>query len=296
MTTASQEGASSPTVDPLLLPLESDPPWLTTVVLAITAVCVGAFVALFTRTPISPGLGVLPGMTLGVFVGSAVAAYARRRGATLTLDTDAYRVAVRDASQVLSLVDVSYAYAAVLLIDRNTGRRVLALGQRGDTEVIFEAPNAMRSAAPEAWKARTITTDVDALALTAACPHVVALAQGVSLDPLLARLAATLDETAPWLSQHTASGVGLQVTSTEVRYGSHRVLLDATLKALAYTVTTPTGPVAALGLARGEGALLLVACEDAFVEKNAVLGNLAPDVYVPLTTYELLRAVVERAA
>jgi hypothetical protein len=45
-----------------------------------------------------------------------------------------------------------------------------------------------------------------------------------------------------------------------------------------------------------EGSVLLLACEDALVEKDAVAGNLSPDAYVPLPVFELVRVVVEHAS
>ena len=48
------------------------------------------------------------------------------------------------------------------------------------------------------------------------------------------------------------------------------VALDGTVKALPYALQANGMTVAALGLVQGEGAVMLFACEDAFVERGAV--------------------------
>ena len=50
----------------LRVPVCSDPKWLRSAVLGMTAGVSGLFIALFARTNVSAALGVLPGMTVGV--------------------------------------------------------------------------------------------------------------------------------------------------------------------------------------------------------------------------------------
>ena len=147
------------------------------------------------------------------------------------------------------------------------------------------------SRAAEPWAARTLTLDLSHLALTPASPKVVALTTGHTLDALLDHVIAHVDADAPLLSQATPGG-RLQIRRGEVRFGTRVVTLDGTVKALPYAISANGMTIAALGLVQGEGALMLFACEDAFVEKGAVTGNLTPDAYLPLATWELLRSVV----
>ena len=101
----------------------------------------------------------------------------------------------------------------------------------------------------------------------------------------------------PWISQPTQGGATLEVAPGEVRFGGRVVTLDATVKAVNYAVSAAGVTVAALGLVQGDdGSVLLLACEDALVEKDAVAGNLSPDAYVPLPVFELVRVVVEHSS
>ncbi len=277
----------------LTLPLRSAPPWLNSAVLGVGALSTAIFVLAFSRTAFSPALGILPGVTAGVFLGSALAARARRRGATVVLEAGVRKLDVRDPAQTLDVLDLTAPYSAVLLVDRKPGRRMLVVGQHGDPVVVLEL-GANASEIPDAWKTRSLTLDLESLALSPASPNVVALAEGHTLDPLLAHLAPTLDAHTPWISQPTATGATLQVAAGELRLGPRTTPLDATVKAVNYAVQTGGVAVAGLGLVQGdEGSVLLLACEDAVVEKGAVAGNLTPDAYVPLAVFELVRVVAE---
>ncbi len=280
----------------LTIPLRSDPPWLTAAVLGLATVSIGVFMAAFSRTSFSPALGILPGVTAGVFLGSAMAARARRRGATVKLEASERRLDVLDPSQRLDVLDLVAPYSAVLLVDAKPGRRMLVLSQYGDPVVLLEL-NPAPGELPEAWRARALTLDLESLALSPASPNVVALAEGSSLDALLAHLAPSLDMGTPWISQPTQGGATLEVAPGEVRFGGRVVTLDATVKAVNYAVSAAGVTVAALGLVQGDdGSVLLLACEDALVEKDAVAGNLSPDAYVPLPVFELVRVVVEHSS
>lgn len=280
----------------LTLPLRSDPPWLTASVIGVIAFSIAAFMVVFSRTPFSPSLGILPGITTGVFLGSLLAARARRRGASVSLEASARKLDVRDPSQVLDVLDLSAPYSAVLLVDARPGRRMLVVGQHSDPVVVLEL-GATPSPAPSEWRTRTLTLDLESLALSPAAPNVVALAEGHSLDGLLTHLASSLDAHTPWISQPTQSGAALEVAEGEIRFGGRTVILDATVKAVSYAVSAAGVTVAALGLVQGEeGSVLLLACEDALVEKDAVAGNLSPDAYVPLPVFELVRVVAEHAS
>lgn len=275
----------------LTLPLQSDPPWLQPAVLGVGAASIGAFVLLFAQTVFPAALGVLPGVALGVFAGSALAARSRRRGATVHLQVARQRLEVADPDELHTVLDLTAPFSAALLIDRTTKRRMLVLGQEEDPIVVLEpVPSAEAVTAP--WSSRTVTLDLDALALTPASPKVVALAEGQTLAPLLAQLASALEPTTALLSQPTAGG-RLVIRHEEVRFGTRDLPLDGTVKAIPYAVQANGLTVAAVGLTQGEGAAMLFACEDAFVEKGAVTGNLTPDAYLPLATYEILRRVVE---
>lgn len=280
----------------LTIPLRSDPPWLTAGVLGVTALSIATFMAVFSRTAFSPALGILPGVTAGVFLGSILAARVRRRGATVLLEASVRRLDVRDPAQTLDVLDLAAPYSAVLLVDKKPGRRMLVVSQHGDPTVVLEL-GAPSTEIPEAWRARTLTLDLESLALSPASPNVVALAEGSSLDALLAHLAPSLDASTPWITQPTQGGATLEVAPGEMRFGARRVALDATVKPVNYAVSASGATIAALGLVQGEeGSVLLLACEDALVEKDAVAGNLSPDAFVPLPVFELVRVVVEHAS
>lgn len=275
----------------LSLPLQSDPPWLQPAVLGVGAASIGAFVLLFAQTAYAAALGVLPGVALGVFAGSALAARSRRRGATVHLQVARQRLEVADPDERYPVLDLGAPFSAALLVDKTSKRRMLVLGQEEDPIVVLEpAPPAEPVGQP--WASRVVTLDLDALALTPASPKVVALAEGQTLDALLAQLAPGLEPTTALLSQPTAGG-RLVIRHEEVRFGTRDLPLDGTVKAVPYAVQGNGLTVAAIGLSQGEGAAMLFACEDAFVEKGAVTGNLTPDAYLPLSTYEILRRVVE---
>lgn len=276
----------------LALPLQSDPPWLQPAVLGVGAASIGAFVALFAQTVYPAALGVLPGVALGVFAGSALAARSRRRGATVHLQVARQRLEVADPVERYPVLDLGAPFSAALLVDVATKRRMLVLGQEEDPIVVLE-PAPPADPAPEPWASRVVTLDLDALALTPASPKVVALAVGQTLQPLLAQLAHALEPTTALLSQPTAGG-RLVVRHDEVRFGTRELPLDGSVRAVPYAVQSNGLTVAAVGLTQGEGAAMLFACEDAFVEKGAVTGNLTPDAYLPLSTYEILRRVVDQ--
>lgn len=286
-----------PSAPTLSLALQSDPPWLNLGVAGVCAACIALFAAAFSRTAFSPALGVLPGLTAGVFLGSAMASRARRRGASLSLDVVSSKLRVQAPAEAHELVDLRAPFSAALLVDARPGRRMLVVGQRGDPMVVLERTEAATEPAPSAWAPRTLTLDLEALALSPASPNVVALAEGATLGPLLERLAPALTADEPLFAQPTQGGATLQVFADEVRFGARVIPLDARTKALNYAVNAQGAPLAGLGLARDEeGSVLLLGCEDALVEKGAVTGNLTPDAYVPLAVYELLRAIVEHRA
>ena len=151
----------------LSLPLQSDPPWLQRAVLGVGAAAIGAFVAIFACTTFPAALGVMPGSALGVFAGAALAARARRRGATVRLEASGERLEVADPRARHAVLDLAAPFSAAILIDRANGRRMLALGQEDDPIVVLEpAPPSAPADGP--WTSRAVTLDLDALALTPA--------------------------------------------------------------------------------------------------------------------------------
>jgi len=271
------------------VPVCSDPKWLRSAVLGLTAGASGLFVALFSQTNVGAALGVLPGMTIGVFGGSALAAWARRRGGTISLVATPGRLDVSDADRRVELVDLTAPYGALLLTDAT--RRVLVLSQRNDPVVLIESTLTTAPSPSDAWRARTAPIDLDAVALSAATSHAFALLPGESLDPLLAHLGATLDADAPWLLQPTSSGP-LTLTRDALTFAD-RAPLRTPIHPLDYGVKVQGGQVAGLGLASTaeEGALLLLACDEATVEKRAVTTDNPVDAFIPMSTYEVLRAL-----
>lgn len=278
----------------LRVPVVSDPKWLRSAVVGLTAGASGVFVALFAQTSVGAALGVLPGMTVGVFGGSALAAWARRRGGTISLVATPGRLDVSDADRRVELVDLTSTYGALLLTD--AGRRVLVLSQRNDPVVIIESAGAPAAKPSDAWAARTAAVDLDAVALSAATSHAFALLPGQSLDALLKHLEATLDADAPWVLQPT--GTGPLTLTREALAFAERAPLRTPVHTLDYGVKVQGGQVAGLGLAStaDEGALLLLGCDEATVEKRAVVTDNPVDAFVPMSTYEVLRALYRSPA
>lgn len=276
----------------LRVPVCSDPKWLRSAVLGLTAGVSGVFVALFARTNVSAALGVLPGMTLGVFGGSALAAWARRRGGTISLVITPGRLDVSDEDRRVELVDLTSPYGALLLSDAT--RRVLILSQRNDPVVLIESL-APRAAPSAAWEARVVRVDLDAVALSAATSHAFALLPGQSLDPLLAQLEATLDADAPWLLQPTTTGT-LTLTPGALALADRPELRDP-IHPVPYAVKVQGGQVAGLGLAStaDEGSMLLLACDEATVEKRSAVTDNPVDAFIPMSTYEVLRGLYREA-
>jgi hypothetical protein len=282
-------------IDPattLRVPVCSDPKWLRSAVLGMTAGASGIFMALFARTNVSAALGALPGMTVGVFGGSALAAWARRRGGTISLVATPGRLDVSDEDRRVEVVDLTSPYGALLLA--GSGRRVLILSQHNDPVVLIEtlAPDA---ALTPAWEARTVKVDLDAVALSAATSHAFALLPGQSLAPMLAHLEATLEADAPWILQPTGTGV-LTLTRGALALADRAPLRDP-IHPLNYAVKVQGGQVAGLGLAstQDEGSMILLACDEATVARRAVTTDNPIDAFIPMSTYEVLRALYRDA-
>lgn len=286
----------SSTPDPRVsIPLQSDPRWIGLGVTATLAASNALFVWLFSGSRLHAALGLLPGMTVAVFAGSALAAWGRRRGGSLQLDANTFRVEVRDASTRHEVLDLAAPYAAVVLRGRNDARRMLVVAQHDEPTVILERGRGTETPQGDAWTGRAVQADLDALAVSPASARVFTLAQGQSLAPLLAHLAASVEPDAPWFSHPTHGGAALKVDAREVSFGARTVPITADLKVLDYAIGPKGAAVAAIGLAGDEGALLLVGCEDAPVIPGAVVSDLVPDAYLPATGFELLRAVVNAA-
>lgn len=277
----------------LRVPVCSDPRWLRSAVLGLTAGVSGVFVALFARSNVPAALGVLPGMTIGVFGGSALAAWARRRGGTISLVATPGRLDVSDEERRVEVIDLTSPYGALLLT--NERRRVLILSQHNDPVVLIEslAPRAVPTAA---WSQRITSVDLDAVALSAASSHAFALLPGESLDPLLAHLEATLDTDAPWLLQPTTTGT-LTLTQDTLTLAD-RVPLRVPIHPINYAVKVQGGQVAGLGLAStaDEGSMLLLACDEATVERRAVVTDNPVDAFIPMSAFEVLRSLYRKPA
>lgn len=277
----------------LQLALQSDPPWLTPAIGGVAAASLGAFLAIFAAYGIGAPLGLLPGTTVAVFVGSALAVWARRGGGSAWLQLRGAKLVLRERGHRVELVDLASPAGASLLVDPDTGRRLLVLSQQSDPVLVLEgegpAPEAAASAPSGFWSGRTVRARLDTLALSASTAHVYGLARGQSLDGLLDGLAAQLDDASPWMTQPLGAGAGavLSIEPEGVSLGG-RVLPREGLQLLAYALQAQGGRVAALGFGHGEGALVLVGCEEAAVARDAVAGDLSPDGFVSPALFEVL--------
>jgi hypothetical protein len=277
----------------LTLPLYSAPIWSTYAVLGVIAASVATFSALFSRTQFSWAIGIIPGITFGVFGGGALAAYLRRRGASVVLKATPRLLQIHDPDKVHDMLDLEASFATLLLVDPVSKQRALVVSQRGDPMVVLDRVSTATTPDPR-WRDRALEIPLEGLALSPASPGVVALVEGQSLDGLLAHISESLVVGAPLLTQPTQGGPTLVVMSHEIQFGARTILLDATVKAVHYAVSANGMTFAGIGIVRAdEGSLLLFACEDAIVERDAVTGNLTPDAYIPLATFEVLRAIIE---
>lgn len=275
----------------LQLALQSDPPWLTPAIGGVAAASLGAFLAIFAAYGIGAPLGLLPGTTVAVFVGSAMAVWARRGGGSAWLHLRGAKILLAERGHQVELVDLGRPAGASLLVDEASGRRLLVLSQQSDPVLVLEGEGAARGTAAAAssafWAERSVRARLESLALSASTAHVYGLARGQSLDALLDGLASQLDERAPWMAQPLGAGAVLSIEADAVCLGA-KVLPREGLQLLAYALSAQGGRVAALGFGQGEGALLLVGCEEATVARDAVSGDLSADGYVSPATFEVL--------
>ncbi len=272
----------------LRIPVQSDPPTLHRSVLGLSGAASLAFAAMFAQSHLSAFLGVIPGMMVGVFGGAALAARGRRRGGTVSLLATPGRLDVSDPQRRVEVLDLTSPYGALLLT--GSGRRVLVLSQRHEPVVLLEeGATPAELAAP--WKSRALAVDLGAVALSSATTHAFALLPGESLDALLAHLVATLEPDAPWMVQSTPGGL-LTLGPGELVYAD-RPPLKGDVQTLAYGVKVQGGQVAGLGLAsaEGEGGMLLLATEEATIERIAVPTDNPVDAFIATAAYEVLRAV-----
>ncbi len=286
----------SPPQDPrVTLRLQSDPAWIGLAIAGTLVLSNALFVTLFQGSRLSPALGVLPGMTLAVFAGSALVHAARRRGGTLRLESNRFRMELRADDVRHEVLDLGAPIAAVMLCGAHDGRRMLVLSQREEPTVVIEEGRGTRAPEGDAWRGRTLRADLDAVAISASSAGVVTLARGEDLDPLLAHVAEAVEPDAPWLLQPIAGGEVLRVDARTISLGGKEIPITAHLRVLEYAVGPKGSAVAALGVAAGEGALLLLGGEEAPLLPGAVVADLVPDAYLPATGFELLRLVVNAA-
>lgn len=253
------------------------------------------FIWLFDGTRLHPALGLLPGMSLAVFAGSVLSHWGRRRGGQLSLQANNFRVELCEPSLRREVLDLGAPMAVVLLCGRHDGRRMLVISQREEATVVIEEGRGTDAPEGEAWRGRTLRADLDAAAISGASAGAVTLARGESLEPFLAHVAAHLDADAPWLLHPTQSGEVIRVDAREISLGGRSVSLTGELKVLDYAIGPKGSAAAALGIAGDEGALLLIGGDEAPVIPGAVASDLVPDAYLPMTGFELLRAVVTAA-
>ncbi|MEZ4394609.1 MAG: hypothetical protein R3A48_26345 [Polyangiales bacterium] len=279
----------------LSLNLQSDPRWLALGIAGTLAASNGLFIWLFSGSRLHPALGLLPGMSLAVFAGSVLAYRARRRGGELRLEANAFRVELRDPDGRRELLDLAAPMAAALVRGLHDGRRMLVVSQRDEPTVVIEQGRGTRGHDDPAWVGRTLRADLDAAAISGASAGAVTLAEGGDLDPLLAHVAAHLDADAPWLLHPTPGGEMLTITAREISLGGRSVKVTPDLKVLDYAIGEKGAAVAAIGVAGDEGALLLIGGDEAPVIPGAVASDLVPDVYLPMTGFELVRLLVNAA-
>jgi len=286
----------SPTKDPRVsIPLQSDPRWLNLGIGGTLAVANALFVWLFMGSRLHPALGLLPGMTLAVFAGGALGHWGRRRGGTLSLEASTFRLELRAEDERHELIDLTAPYSAMLLRGRNDARRMLVLAQRDEPTVVLEQGRGTATPPEEAWRGRTAQVDLDVTAVSPASAQVVTVAHGATMDALLAHLAPSVEPDAPWFLHPSQGGDPLRVDAREVSIGSRVVPVTGDLKVLDYAIGAKGSAVGAIGLAGDEGALMLIGGEEAAVRPGAVVSDLVPDAYLPMTGFELLRAVVQAA-
>lgn len=286
---------SDPPAPRVSIPLQSDARWIALGVTSTLAASNALFVWLFHGSRLPAALGLLPGMTVAIFAGSALAAWGRRRGGTLSLEANSHRVELREAAGRHEVLDLGAPYAAVLLRGRDDRRRMLVVSQRDEPTVLLERDAAADAPAEAAWADRAPETDLAHVAISPSSARVATVAQGSSLAPLLSHLASSVEPEAPWLLHPTPGGAPLRVDAREISLGSLAVPVRPGLKLLDYAIGPKGAAVAAVGVAGDEGALLLLGCEDAPVAKGAVISDLVPDAYLPMTGFEVFRAVVAAA-
>ncbi|MBI5515397.1 MAG: hypothetical protein HY909_16580 [Deltaproteobacteria bacterium] len=277
--------------DVLTVPLQSEPPWLQRAIVGSTAGSLALCAALFHKYPVSDWLALFPGMTLSVLVGSLLAVYGRRRGGTLSLEVQAEALNIRDGGRKQRLITLSEPFGAVLLVDPKNRRRLLALGQRADTLVLLEDGGASAEPASGRWQDRSRAVDLGGVAISSASAGAAALVPGHSLDALLARLEPELEPEYPWVQHTVSGGEVLAVSQGVIQLGSLAVPRGEQPSRVYVVALKGGGAVAAVGLPSTEDTLLLLASEEAPVPLKVPPVELAPNAWLPLPVYELVRAV-----
>lgn len=277
------------------LPLQGDPAWIGLGIAATLLVSNGLFIWLFRGSRLHPALGMLPGMTLAVFAGSVLSWWARRRGGEALLEGNGFRLELREGDARRELVDLNAPMAAALLCGLDPTRRMLVVSQRDEPTVVIEHGQGTSRPEGAPWSGRVLQTDLDAAAISGASAGVVSLAAGTTLDGLLAQVGEHLDEDAPWLLHPTPSGEVLRIDARAISLGAKVVPISGELAVLDYAIAVQGGSAAAIGIAGGEGALLLLGGDEAPVLRGAVVSDLVPDAYLPQTGFELVRLLVTAA-
>lgn len=274
----------------LSIALRSEAPWLLAGILGLLALSSGFFVWVFSHTHFSAWLGLIPALTTTVFGGSAMSMLSRRKGASLFLDLDDTRAALREPGSRQELLDFESRFSATILADPAHRRRMLVLGQHGDPIVLLDLSSGE---VPESglWRARTRVVDLSTILLSPASSHVVTLADGASLDPVLSRIEPRLNDALPWFSYPVATGEILRVEPSEVCLGRLSITLPGTLRATAHAVQIKGGTVAGIGFADADSAMILLACDEAPVPDDVPVFERSPDAYLPHTVFEVIRAI-----
>lgn len=276
--------------------LVGSPRWLNAGVSLVTALTSVVFVWCFAVEGASAWLGLFPGLTVGVFLGSALAVWARRRGGTAVIEATPGRLAIVDVDRTRALIDLCAPWAAVLFEGRD--RRMLVVSQNS-TVVALAEPRGVgvgeKSVKVDGlWARRTRAVDLDGVPLGASSANVFALATGESLGPMLEHLERTLEPDAPLVLQQLHDGEKLCVDGGGLTLGERAPLRGAII-ATPYVIRADGNSVAALGLAsvEGEGALLLVGCDEVVAAPKSIATESPAEAMLSAVTFAVLRAITE---
>jgi len=272
------------------VPIRSDPPWLS---LGIGCVIAGsiALSLLYFRTlevarpPLA--LALFPAFAAATFASAGLAWWSRRRSRSSQLRAEPGRLVLQEPGRRALIVDYARPFGATLVAQPGGGRRALVLSQSGEPWIVLDT--SKRTAPAGGWSARTVSLDLQTIALSPASANVVAVSDRGELGPLLDTLAPHVDADAPRLAITTATGAELVLTADSLRVGDAEFPREGTV-ARRMRIAAQQGEIDGLSLARGDRAVL-IASHGGAEQVEPADEHTAPEAVLSPILFEMIASV-----